>query len=448
MHIKGKKVVVVGLGVTGYYTALWACSQGATVLVTDIRPSDDFDTDLLKELAEKGIILELGGHDKKTIETADMVIPSPGVPTTHGPVHWAKALGVPIVSELDIVNSSLKVPVVAITGTNGKSTVTTLIGKLLCSAGLNAFVGGNLGVPAIKLLVHPAKYDYLVLEVSSFQLDICQNFRPHIGILLNITPDHLDRYSSFDEYVHSKLSLFKNQTETDYAILNRDDAITKSNQISIKSKTIWYGLGKNKEVSAYIQDGQAIIAFPSGNTVISLDSYKLIGKHNISNLLPVLITGCILKINKDTMEKTLAEFEPLPHRMEFVREFNGRKFIDDSKATNVDAAAKAVASLDGPVVVILGGRHKGADYSPILDAGKTNLRYAVLMGEAKELIAKSFEGKLEYSFAHSMEEAVKMAYAKSCPGDFILLSPACSSFDMFVDYKHRGDEFKKIVRGL
>ncbi len=448
MDLKGKRVVVVGLGITGYYTALWANKEGAKVTLTDLKKEEDFEPGLLGELRANGIALELGGHREETISGSEFVFPSPGVPLSEGPVSWARSLGIPVVGELDIVSEYLKTPIIAITGTNGKSTVTTLIGELLTRAGFCPFVGGNLGTPPLKLLIDKIKHDFLVLEISSFQLDISYNFRPYIGILLNITPDHLERYVSFQDYVLSKISMFKNMTQSGFAILNKDDEVISSLDLNTKANVLWYGLENSNSLSAYLEGNQAIIKFSSCEHKISISEFKFIGLHNLSNLLPVLLTGVILGIDIDTIQNSIRDFRALPHRMELVRDLNGRRFIDDSKATNVDATVKAVSSLESPLILILGGRHKGSDYSPILNAGRGRIRHAVLIGEAKGLIGKTFDGKLPYSFAEDMEEGVRLAYKASLPGDIILLSPACSSFDMFRDYKHRGEEFKRVVMEL
>lgn len=448
MQIKDKKAVVIGLGITGYYTALWAKAQGALVIVTDQKPETEFDSKMLYELREKGIFLELGGHNEDTIKRSDIIFPSPGVPLRDGPVNWAKTCGIPVIGELDIVSRFLKIPIIAITGTNGKSTVTTMVGELLKKAGIKSFVGGNLGIPAIKLLLEPVQYDYLVLEISSFQLDLSKEFSPHIAILLNITPDHLDRYDTFEEYVSSKISIFKNQNKNDFAILNKDDIVLSSSEIRTNSQKYWYSLRDGDGISAYMDKDYAIIRLNGREFSYSLKDYRLMGVHNVSNLLSVLLTGMILNVDSGTIQRCINDFVALPHRMELVRKLNGRIFIDDSKATNVDAVVKAVLSFNSPLILILGGRHKGSDYTPILEAGKENIKFSVLIGEAKELIAKCFHGKIEFSYADTLEEAVIEAYRRSDPGDVILLSPACSSFDMFKDYKHRGDEFKRIVKEL
>jgi len=448
LEFKAKNVCVIGLGITGYYTAKYLASMGANVTVTDTKDYKEFDSQILSELESLNIKLELGFHKTSTILNSDFVIPSPGVPLNIEPLILATKNNIPILGELDIVSHYLNTKTIAITGTNGKSTVTSLIGQLLISAGLDVFVGGNLGTPPVKLLLEKKKPNYLVLEISSFQLDLSKNFNPHIAILLNITPDHLDRYNSFEDYVKSKFSIFKNQGNHQYAILNYDDPVIAKYNFYTQAKVIFYSLRNNQNVSAFVSGDKIVTIPPLPPTQISIANYKLLGTHNISNLIPIVITGLLLGLNKDAIETAIGSFRSLPHRFEHMATFNDRVFIDDSKATNVDATVQALKSLDQNVVLILGGRHKGGDYSPIVEAGKGKIRHAILLGEAKELIAKSLNNNLPYSLVDTMEEAVYTAYEVSYPGDAILLSPACSSFDMFRDYKHRGEEFRRAVETL
>ena len=448
MELANKNVCVIGLGITGYYTAKWLASIGAKVTVTDKKDPKELDSETLQELKNLGITLELGFHKTSTILNSDVIIPSPGVPLDIEPMALARKKNILILGELDILSRYLNAKIIAITGTNGKSTVTTLIGELLLATGQDVFVGGNLGTPPVKLILEKKTPRYLVLEISSFQLDLSRTFSPDIAILLNITPDHLDRYNSFEDYIKSKFSIFNNQTSDQYAILNLDDPVIAANKIHTQARLLFYSITQSKDVCAFISGNKIVTSPPLPSCEISVSGYKLLGTHNLSNLLSVVITGLLLGLDKPFIERAISTFRSLPHRFEYIGTFNNRIFIDDSKATNVDATVKAVSSLNQDMVLILGGRHKGADYAPIVEAAKGKIRHAILLGEAKELIAKALEGNLPYSMADTMEMAVKMAYEISLPGDAILLSPACSSFDMFRDYKHRGEEFKRAMEKL
>ncbi len=448
MMLKDKRVTILGLGITGYYMAKWALANGAMVTVSDLKPRDALDPVMVKELSDLGVSVESGGHGLETLLSSDIIIPSPGVPTDLDVIGKARAKGIPILGELDICGGLIDKPVIAITGTNGKSTVTTHIGEILRAKGYKVFVGGNLGTPVIKPILEREIFDLYVLEISSFQLDLASTFSPHIAIVLNITPDHLDRYPSFSNYVDSKLSIFKNQKTTDYAIVNWDDPVLKTSQIPTKANILRYSFSQGPLINAFYQSNTIILKPPLEEMEISVSGYRLFGRHNLSNLFAVIMVGALMGMNSRELEGCIGQLKALPHRMELVAEIDNRIFIDDSKATNVDAVVKALEGLDNNVVLILGGRHKGAEYTPILEAGNGKIRCCILMGEASGIIASCIKERFQYHFANTMKGAVELAYQMSKPGDMVLLSPGCSSFDMFKDYKDRGDAFRKAVMEL
>ena len=356
---------------------------------------------------------------------------------------------IPVVGELELASRFIDTPIIAVTGTNGKTTVTTFLGRMLENAGFNVFVGGNIGTPLIAYAASEQKADYLVLEVSSFQLDTIHAFSPYISIILNISPDHLDRYPDYEAYIQSKLRLYENQGDGQYLILNRDDQRLSSVSPSSGVSLLFYGSEKSEGLHAFLEGGR-ISASLNGSTrqSFSLDAFALPGSHNQENLLGAVLAGMALGIDATMIQKTINQFKGLPHRLEYVGEVNGVLFYNDSKATNVDAAVRAVTSFDRSLILIAGGRHKGADYAPLVTAGRGRVKGAVFIGEAKGLLAESFRDEIPFSFAENMEEAVNRAFSMASKRDAVLLAPACSSFDMFSDYPHRGRVFREAVEGL
>jgi len=443
------KVLVVGLGTSGLWTARWLIGQGADVIVTEMKRESELDPDILRELLELGVILEVGGHKKETFLNVDTIILSPGVPHDMALIKSASEKKIPVVGELELASRFIDTPIIAVTGTNGKTTVTTFLGRMLENAGFNVFVGGNIGTPLIAYAASEQKADYLVLEVSSFQLDTIHAFSPYISIILNISPDHLDRYPDYEAYIQSKLRLYENQGDGQYLILNRDDQRLSSVSPSSGVSLLFYGSEKSEGLHAFLEGGR-ISASLNGSTrqSFSLDAFALPGSHNQENLLGAVLAGMALGIDATMIQKTINQFKGLPHRLEYVGEVNGVLFYNDSKATNVDAAVRAVTSFDRSLILIAGGRHKGADYAPLVTAGRGRVKGAVFIGEAKGLLAESFRDEIPFSFAENMEEAVNRAFSMASKRDAVLLAPACSSFDMFSDYPHRGRVFREAVEGL
>ena len=419
MNVEGKRVVVIGLGASGIAACRLLAARGAKVVANDAKSPPP-----AQPLAAEGIELVLGGHANAKIPESDLVVVSPGVPLLREIVEADKK-GIPIWGEVELATRLLKfpAPVIAIGGTNGKSTVTSLVGELLARAGKRVFVGGNLGEP---LAAHAdEEFDVVVLEVSSFQMERVDTFRPKVSVLLNITPDHLDRYDSMDSYALAKGNAFIRQTPDDLAVVPQGDAVCMT-----QAKR-----GKGRIVTFTAND----VRFPT----------KLAGKHNQLNVAAALAAVSPWKIDDAVIRDVLATFAPLPHRMVRVRERNGVTYYDDSKGTNVGASVTAIRGTnEEKVVLIAGGKDKGGSYEPLVQAMQEKGRAVVLIGEASELIAKALDAHVPHVRALTMEDAVRISADLAKPGDAVLLSPACSSFDMFKDYKERGDAFVRAVEAL
>jgi len=449
LEVKGKKIIVVGLGISGLWAARWACRLGARVTVSEMRRAEEMDPSLLEELEELGARFEGGGHDERSFLGADLVIVSPGVPADLPALRAAGDRGIPVLGELEVASRFVKAPIIAVTGSNGKSTVTSLLGDILKASGRKVFVGGNIGTPLISLAASPEPVDLVVVEVSSFQLDTTRTFSPHISILLNISPDHLDRYEGFEAYVRSKYRIFMNQGRGDYLILNDDDTRLKALSPATRAAVLRYGLEPGQGRDAFCR-GEEIVMLRKGRTaaVCSVSDFSLPGDHNLGNLMAAVLAARQVGVAPHDIQAAVSSFKGLPHRMEEVAEIGGVRFFNDSKATNVDAAVKAVTGLGLPIVLIAGGRHKGADYAELTEAACGRVKGAVLLGEAREIMAASFQGKIPVRMARDMEQAVAMAHAWASPGEAVLLSPACASFDMFESYAHRGRLFREAVTRL
>jgi UDP-N-acetylmuramoylalanine--D-glutamate ligase len=449
MKFKERKVAVVGMGKSGLAVCRYVTARGGLVTAIDEKPASRLDQEVLDYLNRMGVHLKAGGHHEKVILAAELIVVSPGVPADREPFLMAQKKGIPVMGELELAYRVLHTPIVAVTGTNGKSTVTSLIGRMLQGAGYRVFIGGNIGTPLIEYAFEGEGCHYAVVEVSSFQLDTSHLFSPAVAVLLNITPDHLERYDSYDAYKSSKLRIFQNQGPGQVVILNDEDKALESLEPGGGVSVLRYGVAKGSGRCAYIKDGTIQAALPGKDLFrFDLRESTLPGRHNHENLLAVVLTGLALDVPPLSMVETLRAFRGLPHRLEFVGRVQNVSFVDDSKATNVDAAVKAINSFDHPVVLIAGGRHKGGNYASLLAAAKGRVRQAVFMGEAKGLLAGTFEGEIPFSLADDLPEAVAQAYRAAHEEDVVLLAPACSSFDMFTDYAQRGQIFQETVERL
>jgi UDP-N-acetylmuramoylalanine--D-glutamate ligase len=449
LELSGKRVIVAGLGVSGTWCARWLARLGARVTVSEIKTRGELAPSLLAELSALGVTVETEGHRKETYTGADLIVLSPGVDHREESVCAARNAGIPILGEMELASRWIRSPIVAVTGTNGKSTVTSFIGALMERAGLKVFVGGNLGTPLTAYVAQGCRADYIVAEVSSFQLDTITRFSPQVALILNISPDHLDRYPDYGAYVRSKMRIFENQAAGQYLILNDDDKQLASVFPSGGVSVLRYGKEKTVQRQAYIDGG--LIKTRVGGTegaAFSTRCFSLPGVHNLENLMAVILTGLALKLDPAVIQQTVDQFTGLPNRIEYVGSLRGVSFYNDSKATNVDSAVVAVNSFETNIVLIAGGRHKGADYGPLVEAARGKVTHGVFLGEAKDLLLESFRHVAHCTVSGSLEEAVAKAYQAASPGDVVLLAPACSSFDMFSDYAHRGRVFRTAVRGL
>ncbi len=449
LRLKNKQVLVVGLGQSGLSAVRYLVREGARVTVSDVKKEADLEPGVVKEMRSMGVTLETGGHTMNTFIRSERIIVSPGVPMDLAPLAAAKEKGIPVTGEMDLAVQIMNTPIVAVTGTNGKSTVTAFLGALLQNAGHKVFVGGNLGTPLIDYAAAGSKADVAVVEVSSFQLDTMEGFSPLVALLLNISPDHLDRYPNYETYVQSKLKIFKNQGGGDFAILNDDDDVLSSFAPPKDVSVLRYGL-KKKDLRQAFVEGKGIRAGLPGKEshVFDLQKCPLPGKHNVENMMAAALAGLALNAEPPVIQHTMDQFQGLSHRLELAGRIREVDFYDDSKATNVDAAIRSLASFDRPIILIAGGRHKGGNYAPLVRVAKGRVKKAFLMGESKQIMAEAFEDQIPYATADSMDDAVTKAFSVAKPHDVVLLAPACSSFDMFTDYGHRGRVFKKAVEGL
>ena len=444
MDLSGKKVMVLGLARTGQATARFLAQQGAAVLVSDLRPAADLQPQL-NALAGLPIQYRLGGEDLNWLEGVDMVVPSPGVPMNNVLLQEAGQRGVEIISEIELAYRSLSLPLIAITGTNGKSTTTTLIGEILRATGAKAFVGGNLGVPLIEC--GAGDWEWGVVEVSSFQLEWVKRFRPRIAVLLNISEDHLDRYPDIAAYAHAKQRIFAAQDQEDIAILNRDDPRVWPMRQQLRSQVVSIGFSEVRK-GVFAESDTIVWRDGRGEEKFSLAAVKIKGVHNIENMMAAIAATKALGVGHEVIQKILDTFPGLEHRLEFVRNKNGVCYFNDSKGTNVGAVEKSLASFSDPVILIAGGVDKGGDYSPLQKYVRQRVRRLVLLGAAKDIIAEALGHLTETVTVTDLAAAVADAAAHARPGDIVLLSPACSSFDMFRNYAERGQAFKSLVGAL
>ncbi|MBB5347611.1 UDP-N-acetylmuramoyl-L-alanine--D-glutamate ligase [Desulfoprunum benzoelyticum] len=441
----GMRIAVIGLGLSGRAAVRYLLACGAEVIVSDNRREPEFVAGEGGFLRETGVAWEAGGHRSAFFAGVDMVFVSPGVPLHLPLLQELRGRGVAIVGELAVAAPVLSDPVIAITGTNGKTTVTTLIGQLLQGAGKNAFVGGNIGTPLFHHLLDETGADAVVLEVSSFQLDTAGSFRPDIALLLNITPDHIDRHGSLAGYSRAKLKIFANQGAADTAIVNGDDPLCRQALAAIAGRVLLFG--HTADCQARIKGDRILLAWPE------VESYDLAGSRlanaiGLMNAAAAILAARAAGCSRDDILAGLLAFQPLRHRVEEVAQIDGITYYDDSKATNTGAVLAALAQVAGKVVLIAGGRDKGEDYALLQEGVRNKARRVILIGEAADQIAAALVGTAPLDRAATMEEAVGKAQAAARPGDAVLLSPACASFDMFTSYAHRGDVFAAAVRGL
>lgn len=443
-EFRNKQIVIIGAGSTGCSLARFFRARDARVILSDYRSADQLGN--LDDLKKSGVELDLGGHTKALFMVADLVAVSPGVPLDVPVLQACHEHGVPLLGEIEIAWQELDGIMIAITGTNGKSTVTTLVGEMLKNWGKKVFVGGNLGTPLIDAVGRGD--DWQVVELSSFQLETIKAFRPRYAMLLNVTEDHLDRYQDMASYIDAKARIFENLQDRDVAILNYDDALVMQAAAATRATRVCFSSQSVLENGMSLVDDKILWRWQDGETIFPANELRLRGRHNQENvmaaMIPLLLEGCPAEVVWDSAQN----FTGLPHRMEFLGELRGADWYNDSKGTNIGSVVKSLAGLTGPVVLIAGGKDKQGDLSALHEPIRDKVANLILIGAAAERMAKDFEGLTEIYRANDMHEAVGLATRLSCPGGAVLLSPGCSSFDMYRNYEERGQLFVREFRAL
>jgi UDP-N-acetylmuramoylalanine--D-glutamate ligase len=450
IELKNKRVLVVGLGKSGLSAAMFLRAQGARVTVSDTRSAVALAGEI-PALLDAGIMVESGGHGLLTFRRQDLIVVSPGVPMETPEVKQAKAFGLPVIGELELASRFLQGQVVAITGSNGKTTTTTLLGKIFDDAGLATLVGGNIGLPVIDLVAKSTPETTSVLEVSSFQLETVEEFHPHIAVVLNITPDHLDRHGSFENYAAAKTRITERQGADDFLVLSAEDKAAQMVALKTKAQIYWFSGRRPIKQGAFVYGESIVFVAREGaksEPVMPVSEIHLKGSHNVENVLAAVCAARLAGISAETIRSAVADFKAVEHRLELVKRVHGVEFYNDSKATNVDAAMKAVASFDGGIHLILGGKDKDSDYSLMAELLKERVKAVYTIGTAAEKIERQLHGVVKMVQAETMQTAVSEAAKAAVSGDVVLLSPACSSFDQFENYEHRGRVFRQFVDEL
>lgn len=447
IELKGKRVLVIGLARTGVATALFCAARGAVVTATDLRSADQLG-EAAEKLRDAGVRLEFGGYAPNILQGQELVVPSPGVPADAALLQEARALGLKIWSEVELASRFLRGQVIGITGSNGKTTTTSLVEHILHDAEFSTVLAGNIGTPLIAHVSETTDHTITVAELSSFQLELIENFGPKIAVFLNLTPDHLDRHKTLAAYGAAKARIFENQTEQDFAVLNADDSASSA-YVPSRPQVFWFSRKKNVEQGAFVRGGK-IVFRRDGNEEKILDATEipLPGAHNLENVLAGVVATRLAGAQPSQIAAGIRCFAGVEHRIEFVAEVQGVRYYNDSKATNVDATLKALDSFPGRILVILGGKDKDSDYTQLRTALREKAILALLIGAAAEKIEKQIEGSVALRRVGTLEDAVDSAYHTAHSGDVVLLAPACASFDQFQNYEHRGRIFKELVHHL
>jgi UDP-N-acetylmuramoylalanine--D-glutamate ligase len=447
IELEGKRVLVVGLARTGVATALFCAARGARVTATEERGAAALG-EAAQKLRDAGCVLEFGGHSNEIFLAQDLIIPSPGVPAALAGLVAAQGARIPVWSEIELAWRFLRGRFVAITGSNGKTTTTSLVGHILQGAALPVIVAGNIGTPLIARVAESNEATITVAEVSSFQLELIDSMRPDVAVLLNLTPDHIDRHGSMEAYSRAKARIFENQTDRDAAVLNADDGRV-TQYAPAKPRNYWFSRTKRVASGAFVQDGQIVFRRDGEDVnLLSLGDIGLRGEHNVENVLAAAATTFLLGVEPAAIAAGVRSFSGVEHRLEFVAEIGGISFFNDSKATNVDAAAKAIEAFPGGLLVIFGGKDKNGDFAPLADLLRQRARQVFLIGAAAKKIEAQLSGAVPLVHAGTLAKAVAAAFEIAQLGDTVLLAPACASFDQFENYEHRGRVFKELVRAL
>ncbi len=442
MELLENRFLVVGLGITGVETSKFLRSKGAPVKATDSREARELGP-MVGELAAGGMEIRCGTHAPELFKWADTIVLSPGVRFDLPEIKDAQAEGKTVISEIELAWNFISKPLIGITGTNGKTTTTSLLSEMLGGSGMKIFTGGNIGTPLISAAGKDDEYDFVLLELSSFQLQGIREFAPHVAVILNISPNHLDHHSSMEEYEAAKLGLFANQSREDWAVFNADDPTVLRGSDGFRAKKISFGTGEEK-TDVYCKNDEIVF----GELSLCLRNSALIGEHNKENIMAAVAVAGILGCRREQMQKSIDEFRPLPHRMEFVLTARGVNVYNDSKSTTPFATLKAIESLPSPIILVAGGKDKGIDYDCLKDAVAGKVKALVFIGETREKMRAQLGDLAQTRCADSLKEATQSAFKLSETGDTLLFSPGCSSFDMFSSYEERGNLFKEIVRDV
>jgi UDP-N-acetylmuramoylalanine--D-glutamate ligase len=447
IELRGKRVLVVGLARTGVATALFCAKRGAIVTATDSRSAAEIG-DTVNLLRDAGVAVELGGHQESTFLNQDLIIPSPGVPADARELRAARKNGVTVWSEIELADRFLDGLLIGITGSNGKTTTTSLIAHILKQAGVPTILAGNIGTPLISCVEQTNDRTVTVVELSSFQLELIETFRPNISVFLNLTPDHLDRHKTIEAYTDAKARIFENQSPSDYSVLNADDpAITQL--APAKPHVFWFSRKQRVAQGAYVRESEVVFRRDGEEkTILTVQEIPLPGAHNLENVLAAVAAACLAGGKPEAVAKAVRSFAGVEHRIEFVAEIGGVRYYNDSKATNVDATVKALEAFPGRILVILGGKDKDSNYTVLQKSLRERAILALLIGAASEKIEKQIAGTVAIEQAGTLERAVEISSHAARPGDIVLLAPACASFDQFQNYEHRGRVFKELVRQM
>ncbi len=446
IELRDKHVLIVGLGKSGLAAARFVKAKGARVTVSDTKTLAELLEEIPPLLAE-GIAVETGGHNARTFENQDLIVISPGVPLDTLPFlakHREKVIG-----ELELAAQFFPGRIIAITGSNGKTTTTALTGQVIRNGGFPTLVGGNIGTPAISLVEEATEDTIAVLEVSSFQLETIRTFRPHIAVLLNLTPDHLDRHQTFAAYRDAKARIFENQQKQDFAVLNADDPSCVELEARTRAQVIWFSRKREPNRGAYVDQGHIFFRDSGGQReIMPVSDLPLPGAHNLENVLAAVCAGVLSDVEPRRISKSVREFQAVEHRLEYVASIGGVNYYNDSKATNVDATIKALESFPANIHLILGGKDKAGDYRLLKDLLRQRVKCVYTIGAAAEKIESQIQGATAVVHAETLEHAIRRAAEAAQSGDIVLLAPACASFDQFRNYEHRGAVFKQVVRSL
>ena len=446
----GKTVLMAGAGRSGIAAARFLLACNARVVLTDIRSESSLETalaPLLKIAGDSGeLILELGGHRNESFGNCDLVVASPGIPLDLPVFDISRKAGIPVIAEVELAYRHLQGRIIGITGSNGKTTTTTLVSRLLTGAGLRGYAAGNIGSPLIDFVADSSPEDIYAVELSSFQLEGIKDFRPLIGSILNLAEDHMDRYSTFEDYISAKRRVFINQEKTDFAVLNADDALTAEMERDVPSKPVMFSRKKTVGHGAFLRSGRIVFRDEEGERdLFGTGAIGLKGTHNLENVLASCTMALLAGVPAGSLEESIRRFKGVEHRIEFVCELDGVQYFNDSKATNVAATIKSLEAFRGKILLIAGGRDKEGDFTILRSLVRERVKHMVLIGESSEKIRKSLLNTTDIRNAESMQEAVRLCRELAEPGDVVLLAPACASFDMFENYEHRGRIFKEAV---